>query len=340
MLYLYTLTSTPNDLYYEQFLLSAFSLKKIMPNADIILLCDSATKDTLVNNRNEHSKYIKETISVDVPAGFSQVEISRWVRTSMRCLVKGDFLFLDGDTIVTDDLSSIANLNIKFASCLDKHLLLDSHPKKNSIIKKDKKLKFDSHKSNTHYNGGVLFCADTPEVHKIFDRWHELWLYSKSKKTVRDQPALNMAIQENLSSFTELDGSWNCQIAHNGLPWLSCSKIIHYFATDMVFNESPFLLGQNEIFKEIKRTGVINEQTIALLNNPRGAFALKSQIIAGKDMLYVVNSSLFQFLFLVKKRLPFIYYFYNSIFTFVKNVLKSIIIKFNKKSKKANLIYN
>ena len=37
MKYVYVLTSTPQDLYYEQCLMSVWSLRQKMPNADIII---------------------------------------------------------------------------------------------------------------------------------------------------------------------------------------------------------------------------------------------------------------------------------------------------------------
>jgi len=340
MQYLYVLTSTPNDIYYEQFLLSAASLKLIMPDAKTVLLCDSKTKDTLTGNRREYEKLVSKTITVEAPDNLNQIEVSRWVRTSMRRLVQGDFLFLDGDTIVTDDLSSISEMNISFAACLDKHSLIDRHAKSKNIIEMDKKLGFNSHLSNRHYNGGVLFCADTSETHKIFDRWHELWHFSKSKNIVRDQPSLNMAIYENISVFTELDGTWNCQIAYNGLPYLANSKIIHYFATDLIFNSSPFILASDKIFKQIKETGSIADETLELLKKPRAAFAPESRIIAGEDMLSVINSGVFESVFFMKKKTPWLFTLINKFCFTAKKIAKSFMIKNSRKKDSGINIYN
>jgi len=293
MKYVYVLTSTPKDIYYEQFLLSAKSLKLIMPDAEIILLCDAATKETLTEKRREYEKLVSKTTAVETPVGMIQIQKSRWLRTSMRRLVEGDFLFLDGDTVVTDNLSPISDLGVKFGACLDKHSLLDSHAKSGNIVEKNKILGFDSHLSNRHYNGGVLFCADITETRKLFDRWHELWLFCNGKNIVRDQPSLNMAIHENLPLFTELDGVWNCQIAFNGLPFLAESKIIHYFMSDLFTHSSPFSLASGKIFLKIKETGLIPDEAMELLKKPRAAFVSESRIIAGDDTLYVVKQQAF-----------------------------------------------
>ena len=339
MQYLYTLTSTPDDNYYEQFLLSITSLKIQMPDAEIVLLCDTKTKETLTDKRKEYKNFVLKTITADSPPDYSQIEISRWIKTSMRRLVEGDFLFIDCDTVITDDLSSVVKENKIFAACLDKHTYIKKHSKSDFIIQNDKKLGFSSYLSDKHFNSGVIFCADKPETHKIFNRWHELWLFSKRKNILRDQPAFNMAIHENISFFSELDGTWNCQIAFNGLPYLSDSKIIHYFSTDLVFNESPFIPANIEIFKNIKNSGSIPDNVLKLIKNSRSAFSSESQIIAGKEILFVVNSSLFQLIYLLKIKLPFLFNFLNCLCSFFKKTAKNSIIKNTKKTGKSRL-YN
>ena len=331
MQYLYVLTSTPNDYFYEQFFLSAASLKLVMPDAEVILLCDSKTKETLIGNRCEYEKLVSRTIAVDAPSDMFQVEVSRWLRTSMRRLVSGDFLFLDGDTVVTEDLSSIAELGIKFGACLDNHTLINRHPNRDRFIEGDKKLGFSSHLSNRQYNGGVLFCTDTPETHKIFDRWHELWLFTRNKNIIRDQPSLNMAIYENLSSFTELDGTWNCQLVTNYLPYLANAKIIHYFATNLVMNISPFILASEAILKKIKDTGLIPDEAMQLLKNPRAAFENETRIITGDDMFGVIDSDLFKFIFLMRKKIPCLFNFFNSLSSTGKKITKSFMVRKSRK---------
>jgi len=329
MQYLYVLVSSPKDVYYEQFLLSVASLRLLMPNADTVLLCDSKTNESLVGKRSCHKDLVSKTVSVDPPLSMPQVEVSRWLKTSMRRHIKGDFLFIDCDTIVTKDLSSIAKSGIKLGACLDKHSLIDEHAKGKNIVGADKRLGFTSHLSNRHINSGVIFCADVPETHKVFDRWHELWQFGNSRNTVRDQPSFNMAVYENPLSFSELDGTWNCQILYNGLPFLSDAKIIHYFASDMTRRESPFLLASKEILGEIKRTGVIPTE---LLKNPKAAFVPEARIIAGKEMLHVVNSSFFEALVLMRKKAPGLFCFLNFFAETTKKAVKFVAVKTDKKT--------
>ena len=340
MQYLYVLVSSQSDVYYEQFLLSLVSLRLLMPDADVVLLYDSATKENLAEKRSGYKRFVSRTVTIDSPAGMSQVEISRWLKTSMRRHVNGDFLFIDCDTIITDDLYSISKARITLGACLDKHSMIDRHGKGNSVIEKDKQLGFTSYFSNRHINSGVIFCADVPEMHTFFDRWHELWLFGNGKNTIRDQPSFNMAIHENPSLFTELGGTWNCQIAFNGLPFLSDAKIIHYFASDLVQHASPFALASNDIFMKIKKTGVVPDGALELLKNPRAAFVSEVRIVAGEDMLYVLNSNVFEALLLLRQRVPGLFSLFNRLGFMGKKIAKSFLVRSSRRKDGGIKYYN
>jgi hypothetical protein len=311
-----------------------------MPDAQVVLLCDAKTRETLAGKRSEYEKYVSGTITVNAPEDMRQIEISRWLKTSMRCLVQGDFLFIDCDTVITGDLASITEPGIQFGACLDRHSLIDRHDKSARLIESDKKLGFTSHLANRQINSGVIFCADTPEMRKVFDRWHELWLFSRSRNILRDQPAFNMAIYENASLFTELNGIWNCQIIFNGLPFLADSKIIHYFATNLVMHESPFMLASDKIFQTIKDTGTISDEILELLKNPKTAFAPESKIIAGKDMLNVLNSSFFNIYFWIYKKIPCLFNVVNKISSLSIRMVKYFAVRASRRKDGGVRVYD
>jgi len=340
MKYLYVLTSTQRDNYYEQFFLSLTSLKLLMPNAHTILLCDSKTKETLTGKRAEYEKLISELLSINVPETFSHIETSRWLKTSMRNHVQGDFLYIDCDTIISEDLSSIFKLDINFGACLDCHSPLSSHANKDLFVNCDKKLDFSSYLSDKYYNGGIIYCSDTPQAHKILDRWHELWLYSRSKKILRDMPSLNMAIHENFQYFTELNGIWNCQLIANYLPFLVDAKILHYFATNLIFYSSPFLFASENIFNDIKENGVISKKILKLLKNPKTSFISQTRVFSGNEMLHVLDSDLFKSLYFMHKKTPLIFKFFNNVSSSFKKLIKNNLIKKNKKKNSVERFYN
>ena len=70
MKYVYVLTSTTADLYYEQALMSAYSLRKQMPDSEIIFLVDDKTELTFTEENKRLS--LKNYASKIIPSLLSQ----------------------------------------------------------------------------------------------------------------------------------------------------------------------------------------------------------------------------------------------------------------------------
>jgi len=304
MKYVYVLTSSENDLYYEQFFLSITSLRLHNPEAIIVVLIDSNTKKGLINKRSGYVKFVSEAITVTAPWELSQKEVSRWIKTSMKKYIEGDFLYIDCDTIITDKLNIDFPTEVKVGAVLDTHVSLSRHHKARHFELEDISLKFDSFKTGIRYNGGVIFCRDTPEVDEFFSRWHSLWLFCNKNGNSQDMPSLNQANHELDNVITELDGKWNCHITYNGLPFLFNAKIIHYIATSFDFIDCPFLPASKAVLLSVKETGAILPETLELLKNPKSAFEYSSRIISDKAELDVVNSKFFLLLLILRKKKP------------------------------------
>ena len=305
MKYVYVLTSSAVDTYYEQFLLSIVSLRLYNPNASVIVLIDKNTGNYLSDSREGYEKYASDIKVIDVPVEFSQKESSRWIKTSIHNYVSGNFLFIDCDTIITGRLDTDFDPSVKVGAVLDTHITLEDHHLKKYFEDSDKRLGFTaSFKEKKHYNGGLIYCKDDPEGRLFFDKWHELWLYSRSKGNSQDMPSFNQANYDLNSIITELPGEWNCQISHNGLPYLHNAKIIHYYATSLVSFVPAYRLASSEILASIKATGEIPREAMKLLENPKAAFERHTRIIADPAVIGAFDGSLFSKLIWLNKRHP------------------------------------
>jgi len=292
MKYLYVLTSDDTDYYLEQALMSVTSLKIRMPDGFVSLLIDDATEKTLAGKRAAIRGLVDEIKTVEIDRRFDKTKRSRWLKTSMRNLIEGDFLYIDCDTVICDTLDGIERLDSALGAALDKHCLLDAHHMKETIQRNDKKAGFSaSFESSQHFNSGVLWCGDVPACHAFFEEWHRLWLGGVAKGVVADQPSLNMANVNRCGLITELDRSWNCQITYGGLRYLMDSKIIHYFASNL--EGKPYLLSNNSTFKEIKNVGGVTEEIKNELLNQKICFLPNCRIIADTKMLMVIDSATF-----------------------------------------------
>lgn len=93
-----------------------------MPDASVVLLVDNKTEDSINSDslkRAEIKKYVSKIISVQFDEKVSNAERSRLIKTSIPEYIDDDFLYIDCDTIIADDLSEIEKTPYKTAGILD-----------------------------------------------------------------------------------------------------------------------------------------------------------------------------------------------------------------------------
>ena len=127
MKYVYVLTSSEKDTYYEQFLLSAASMRVYNPDSEVIALVDDKTKQGLTGKRAGYEKLVSSVKVITPPNELSQKEVSRWIKTSIHHYIEGEFILIDCDTVITDKLEHDFPKNIKIGAVLDTHVTLEKH---------------------------------------------------------------------------------------------------------------------------------------------------------------------------------------------------------------------
>jgi len=284
MKYLYVLTSNENDYYLEQAFLSMTSLRMHMPSAFISLLLDNNTETSLAGKRKNIIDLVNEFKSIKIDEKFTQKARSRWLKTSMRQNIEGDFLYIDGDTIIAEDLSSVENINIDVGAVLDSHLNLIERGKYSPArLKSIKALApklginqaFDL---DVYFNGGIMFCRDNKVGHDFFNEWHRLWLKCFELGGVNDQPSLNLSNFILGSVIKELDGTWNCQVLDDGgIRYLYNAKIIHYMSSRP--GEKPYIPANDNFISCIKENGAINENIIESIRKPKTLFSPNTRLL-------------------------------------------------------------
>lgn len=334
MKYVYVLTSTPKDFYYEQALMSIFSLRQKMPDAKIIILVDDKTKKsfTAENKRTAIFKYASEIIPVEFDENVPNVDRSRLIKTSIPEYVEGSFLYIDCDTIICDSLSEIEKEKTITAGVLDGHVLLDEHIHKKYFLSRDKKLGFKGTKeAGYNINGGLILAkADSPEEKKqtteLFKKWNELWKYSAyQKKDKHDQSALNEANFQTGLKMALLDGKWNCQPSHGGLAFLKDAKIIHYYSSEFSGkNYIPYYkLADKKIWQKIKDEGDIPEEVKKMIEEPKFQFN-KVHLINDQRIVNIMQSPLTFTIADLKAHCPSLFNFLENLCAGLRGFAKSI----------------
>ena len=209
----YVLTCAPEATYIEQALISIWSARYHNSDAHIVLLVDDLTNELLVGKRAEVLEYVTEKVVIPFEdANASMMFRSRWIKTQVRQLVKGDLLFIDCDTIVNKSLEEIDEVKAEAAAVPESNLpIADFHPSLyESMEENAKKIGWDIAGEEYYYSSGVIYAKDTPIAHQLFQSWHQYWQEGLNIDVPIDQPSLAKANIECGHIIQLIDNRWNC----------------------------------------------------------------------------------------------------------------------------------
>lgn len=280
MKFVYALISAPNDFYVEQAYLSVISLRRHNPEASVCILSDNETADFLQTSNHQLLNYVNELKRIEMPNLLSQVQRSRYIKTSMRRHIEGDFLYLDSDTVICREIPEIKDI-ANIGAVNEWHQRNKISPQRINYLQVTNKENWDN---NRYFNGGVLYVKDTEKCHRFFELWHSLWYEDLVKfKIHKDQPTLSLSnsIMDNI--IEELDDSFNCQLwSLDSMPFLFAAHIIHY-QIDVVRQK-----GVNFPFQDFKLLQHVREQGITpqinqIIEFPQKAFMDNSKLLMGKE---------------------------------------------------------
>lgn len=228
----YVLTCAPEANYIEQALMSVWSARHWNPDAHIVLITDNLTDQLFVGKRAEILDYISEKIVVPFEDdSLSMVYRSRWLKTSVRQLIKGDFLFIDCDTIICKSLAEVDNSDFVIAMVPDEHMpvaqYIDSI--KNEILSHSNILGYDVLQEDLYFNSGVMYAKDMKIAHELWGKWHEIWQEGEKKGIKIDQVALGKANLLCNHPIKKMDDVWNTLIYMNPI-FAKQGKILHFWS--------------------------------------------------------------------------------------------------------------
>ena len=308
----YVLVCGESDYYYEQTLISATSARMWNPDAEIDVVVDDRTNEVLKGKREALIDIIQRKIVVNLPEDLNNKRRSRILKTSLRELIVGDFLYIDADTVVCDSLSEVDDFQCEIGAVLDRHTTLQ-RVRDYQILERIESLGGTFSDGEAYYNSGVLFVKDTEKTHSFFSDWNALYKKGLAVGLDFDQPPLLLCNQKH--NLIELcDGSYNCQIFLGGLPFLGNARIIHAFN---IFGFSSFFLFNDiDFYEKLKMQGTFDEEDMSRLRNAKCQFQGDYVLYYGKNLdyaksvlfhLFTDNRSLFNFLEKVGSMMLFLY---------------------------------
>lgn len=272
--FVYVLVSDASVFYAEQAAVSMHTLRLHNPRCRIVVATDEKSLDFLTGSRSPVTKYADEYVIVNSPSDFTLTQRSRFIKTSLRQEIAGDFLYLDSDTVVTGSLAELENINCDVAAVYAKHTDFRTLNRTHPIMHRYYQLRGtdpgERYEPKDYFNGGVILCRDTGRSHLLFGKWHEFWLKSATAYDYNyDQADLWRANACLNNVIVELDGAYNCQMIceKEVLRYIHQCKIFHYFSSSCRcwswLNDAAVLLDirNNGISVELeKRTGTLTDE--------------------------------------------------------------------------------
>lgn len=326
----YTLISDTSDNYYEQLIISLISLRKHMPNSEVIVLVDSATKKSFTDKRNEIWNMVTKVKEVDIPQHYSKQQRSRYLKTTVRRHITGDYLFIDTDTVICDDLS-IIDKTVELGAVRDLHMTMSERESNWEYEAKISKVGFESKFNDIHFNSGVLWVRDTQKTHEFYSMWHKLWR-EHTDIINQDQPGFNETNRRMNGVITEISGVWNCQIKNmdKAILYLADAKIIHYFGSSAYNGLITYDLGVCGIIEKILTEE--KGEVLKVLENPKTAFSNVIIRTLTPEDATLMESWHYKLISYVHKRTKFIFDFFEKIMQIAHN-LRCITLFGRKKTK-------
>ena len=285
----YVVVSSERDLFLEELWASLFSLRIYHPEATVKVLVDAPTAKRIHNNPALNTM-ITEVVTVEVPEEYSPMARSRVIKTTIRNVINGPFLYIDTDTVICHSLEEIDGIDYDVAAVPDTHLPLAQHPFGRSQINRVKHIfGIDISNKEYYYNGGAMYVADNELTHKFYHQWYENWKVSSIEKHDNaDQPALNKADMELGGVIKCLPDAYNCQLALS-LKYFHEAYIVHFFHMSFIKDQSysPFM--GLDIYREIKEANAITPHAEELIRYCKSSFATTTMAV-GKTQIYYLFS--------------------------------------------------
>lgn len=283
----YVLVANEKDLYLEEFWTSLYSLRIFHPEVTVKVLVDDLTEKYL-RNFTQLCDMITEIVVVPIPEEYNAKQRSRFIKTTVRNVIDGVFLFLDTDTVICKPLDEIDNIGCDIAAVPDCHLPCSEHISK--PINEVKRI-YDTNVSDAEFwfNSGVMYVKDNELTHNFYKRWNENWKYSCSEKgNSQDQFALLKTDKEFGYIIEHLSDIYNCQVAV-GLKYFTEAAIVHWWSMGSMEGQSPSPYFSLEIYKEIKTAGKITPGVERQIKNCKQSFVSPTMPV-GREYIHFLAS--------------------------------------------------
>ena len=255
----FVLTAKDLGLYADMAAVAALAVRRLHPRARIVLVTDEPTARGIDHGSHALGNIVSEII-VEPTGADDPIVSSRHLRTVLRQLVKGDYLYLDNDAIAVRPLDREWPDGADLALARDwneRGIPPDALP---NVEKLRAKLGWEF-PPDRYFNGGVIFVRDTPTAHAFYAEWHRRWQQTLSLGIQQDQLSLNSAIGAGVATVAILPDRDNW--ATDSTAMLRGRARIFHFWAGAHGGEIPAGTLLGHLVARFQRDGTLDEAAIA-----------------------------------------------------------------------------
>lgn len=255
--YVYVVCATDDDYFAEIAAVSIASLRLVSSHARITVLTDRKTSTGKSPGVAAIRNAVDDFSVVECP-GETSIERSRFLKTGMRDLVSGQFLYLDSDTIMMKSPDTIWSIDCDIAASPNlgvngkPYLCSDESPETCATLGWILG-------SRRYLNAGVIFFADTEAARMVGEHYRSSWQeFRRVIGKPSDQLAFNHAVDLAEPRLVILPCAFNAQITMNAMA-LRGAVIVHFFTGNF---ENSLETVAHSAAKRLKRDATMDTSAI------------------------------------------------------------------------------
>ena len=255
----FVLAAKDLGLYADMAAVAALAVRRLHPQARIVLVTDERTARA-IDRRSHALRNIVSEIIVQPTGTDDPVVSSRRLKTVLRQLVKGDYLYLDNDVIAVRPLDGGWPEGADLALARDRNQR-GITPTALPIIEKLRAKLGWKFLPDRYFNCGVIFVRDTSAAHAFYTEWHRRWQQTLSLDIWQDQISFNSVIAAGFATITILPDRDNWATQSTAM-LRGRARIFHFFAS-VHAGEIPTDTLLGHLIARFQRDGALDEAAIA-----------------------------------------------------------------------------
>ena len=222
----YVLVSQGWDRHAQMTWLSAQSLRLHEPNATITLVTEPETRRAL-ESVGQLLGAVDRVIAIETPVEDRRLRAFH-LKTLMRNAVDGDFLYIDGDTLVVNRVRDALDFDADVAAAVDFNFDHKFFPRQ---LREPYTNLGWPYPLPFYFNSGVVLMRDTPEVRELGEEWTRRWFLLVDQGVPGDQDAFASALFARSLKWTRLPKAYNAIVIKRNYRFRE-ARILHFFGSE------------------------------------------------------------------------------------------------------------